>query len=98
MASALSVASLILVVFASALPAPSTAQSNIPSGTPTNVLKNGGAAAAAAVNVPAARPARQVTLVTAKIENWPEQIEAQGHVMPWQETRVGKRFFKIMIL
>ena len=45
------------------------------------------AAPAAPVNTaPAVRP---VALVAPKTENWPDQIEAQGNVMPWQETRIG---------
>lgn len=41
------------------------------------------------VIVPPVRPARTVSLVTPKTENWPDQVEAQGNIMPWQETRVG---------
>jgi HlyD family secretion protein len=44
-------------------------------------------AAAPAANV--APPPRTVSLITAKSEQWPEQIEAQGNIMPWQETRIG---------
>lgn len=40
-------------------------------------------------NEPAAPPARQVTLVAPHTEVWPDQIEANGNIMPWQETRVG---------
>jgi len=32
---------------------------------------------------------RTVALVTPKVEMWPDQIEASGDVMPWQETRIG---------
>lgn len=42
--------------------------------------------AAAAV---AAAPLRSVSLVRPKIEMWPEQLEAHGNIMPWQETRIG---------
>jgi HlyD family secretion protein len=38
---------------------------------------------------PPERPTRWVAVVTPKIEMWPDQMEAQGNVMPWQETRVG---------
>ena len=38
---------------------------------------------------PPARPVHSVSLVTPKVEMWPDQIEAQGNIMPWQETRVG---------
>lgn len=38
---------------------------------------------------PPGRPVRSVSLVTPKIEMWPDQIEAQGNIMPWQETRIG---------
>lgn len=96
--NALSIASLAFMVSATTLPALSVAQSNAPSGTPTNVLKNGGAAAAGTANAPAVRPARTVTLVAAKLEDWPEQIEAQGHVMPWQETRVGTEIGGLRLL
>ena len=32
---------------------------------------------------------RSVSLVTPKTETWPDQIEAHGNIMPWQETRIG---------
>lgn len=32
---------------------------------------------------------REVSLVSAKVEMWPEQIEAQGDIMPWREISVG---------
>jgi len=32
---------------------------------------------------------RSVSLVAPRVEMWPDQIEAQGNIMPWQETRVG---------
>jgi len=38
---------------------------------------------------PPAPPVRQVTLVAPHTEVWPDQIEANGNIMPWQETRVG---------
>ena len=38
---------------------------------------------------PLARPVRSVSLVAPKIEMWADQIEARGHIMPWQETRIG---------
>lgn len=38
---------------------------------------------------PPARPVRSVSLITPKVEMWPDQIEAHGNIMPWQETRVG---------
>ena len=90
-----------LAFIASALPALSTAQttpSNVPNGIPTNVLKNGGPAATAAANAAAARPARPVTLIAPRVEDWPEQIDAQGHVMPWQETRVGTEIGGLRLL
>ena len=34
-------------------------------------------------------PPRTVSLIKAKTEDWPEQIEAHGNIMPWQETHVG---------
>ena len=36
-----------------------------------------------------ARPTHWVSLISLKTENWPDQVEAQGNIMPWQETRVG---------
>lgn len=49
---------------------------------------NGAATGAAngATPAPAARP---VSLLRPLSEQWPEQIEASGNVMPWQETRIG---------
>lgn len=43
-----------------------------------------------AVSQDAARtpPPRAVSLITPKIETWPDQIEAHGNVMPWREARV----------
>lgn len=41
------------------------------------------------VNQPPAPALRQVTLVAPHTEVWPDQIEASGNIMPWQETRVG---------
>jgi len=38
---------------------------------------------------PPLRPARALALVTPKVEMWPDEIEAHGDIMPWQETRVG---------
>lgn len=34
-------------------------------------------------------PATPVTLVKAKSALWPDQIEASGSIMPWQETHIG---------
>ena len=68
----------------------------IAASAPTNAQTPAPAAApkAAAVTptpaaVPAVKPARAVSLVAPRIEMWPEQMEASGNVMPWQETRIG---------
>ena len=47
---------------------------------------------------PPARPVRSVSLVTPKFEMWPDSIEAQGNVMPWQETRVGTEIGGLRVL
>ncbi|UCV16914.1 efflux RND transporter periplasmic adaptor subunit [Quatrionicoccus australiensis] len=36
-----------------------------------------------------AAPLRQVAVLRAKTENWPERLEASGNVMPWHESRIG---------
>lgn len=41
------------------------------------------------VVAPPARPVRSVDLVKPRVEMWPDQIEANGNIMPWQETRIG---------
>jgi HlyD family secretion protein len=46
------------------------------------------AALAAAPKV-APLPRRTVSLVTPKLEMWPDPMAATGNIMPWQETRVG---------
>ena len=38
---------------------------------------------------PPVRPVLSVSLIKPKLEMWPDQIEAQGDIMPWQETRIG---------
>lgn len=45
-----------------------------------------GAATARPVAQPAAYP---VSLLRPHSEQWPEQIEASGNILPWQETRIG---------
>ena len=54
------------------------------------------APAAATTPAPAAAPtaasekaARGVSLVAPRVEMWPDQMEASGNIMPWQEARVG---------
>ena len=79
-------ASLVLLLSASTI---SIAQSTASPGVPQNAAKNGSAAAPAVQNVPPPRPARLVSLITLKSETWPDQIEAHGNIMPWQETRIG---------
>lgn len=48
---------------------------------------------AAARTVPAgpvaAPPVRTVTLIRPTTELWPDQIEASGNIMPWQESHIG---------
>ena len=46
----------------------------------------------------APEPARAVTLVTPKTEMWPDQLEATGNVMPWQETRIGTEIGGLRVL
>ena len=49
------------------------------------------AAPAVSVAAPVApvAPATPVTLVKAKSALWPDEIEASGSIMPWQETHIG---------
>lgn len=42
-----------------------------------------------AAPVPPPSPIRSVSLVRPKIEVWPDQIEATGNIMPWQESHIG---------
>ena len=63
-------------------PAPSTAQES-------DKGKIAAEPAPASEAPPAEQPVRSVSLVTPRVEMWPDQIEAQGNIMPWQETRVG---------
>ncbi|MCB4361845.1 efflux RND transporter periplasmic adaptor subunit [Quatrionicoccus australiensis] len=44
---------------------------------------------AAAAKAEPAAPLRQVAVLRAKTENWPERLEASGNVMPWHESRIG---------
>lgn len=79
---------------------PATAESpGTTAGSDVQVSERGGDAASASEQAPLAESAtikqapapvvRQVTLVAPHNEVWPDQIEANGNVMPWQETRVG---------
>lgn len=38
---------------------------------------------------PAPAEAAPVALVKPKVEHWPDQIEATGYIMPWQESHIG---------
>ncbi len=70
----------ILALLTLCLAASASAQNAAPGKTPP------------AANEKAAQTApevRTVSVVRPKSETRPEPIEAQGHVMPWQETRVG---------
>ncbi len=88
-ASAVALAlSLALIVGATA---PSRAQ------TSPAAAKPAGAAPASPPAV-APEPQRTVTLVTPKIEMWPDQMEASGNVMPWQETRIGTEIGGLRVL
>ncbi|WP_153114797.1 efflux RND transporter periplasmic adaptor subunit [Rhodocyclus tenuis] len=49
----------------------------------------------AAATQPAARP---VSLLRPLSEQWPEQIEASGNIMPWQETRIGTEIGGLRLL
>lgn len=44
---------------------------------------------ASAAKAEPAAPLRQVTVLRAKTENWPERLDASGNVMPWHESRIG---------
>ena len=74
--------------------APSSAQTP---ATPVVAPKAAGAAPAPAPQV-TPEPARAVSLVTPKVEMWPDQMEATGNIMPWQETRVGTEIGGLRLL
>ena len=74
--------------------APSSAQTP---ATSVVAPKTAGAVPAAAPKV-APEPERSVALVTPKVEMWPDQMEATGNVMPWQETRVGTEIGGLRLL
>ena len=58
--------------------------------TPPPATAPKAASAVPAASAPITPPAqRAVALIAPRIEMWPEQMEAQGNIMPWQETRVG---------
>lgn len=69
----------------------SSAQNTAPPGVAQKSAKAGDAKvpAPASPSVPAVRPVPSVSVIVPKIEMWPDQIEAHGDIMPWQETRVG---------
>ncbi len=85
--------SVTVLVFTLCVSMPSSAQN--PTATTVTNKNTPGAAPSVPDRVPAppaippARPVRSVTLVAPKIEMWPDQIEANGNIMPWQETRIG---------
>jgi len=60
--------------------------------------KAGEVAIPAAKIAPPPVPIRSVLLATPTIEMWPDQIEAHGHIMPWQETRVGTEIGGLRLL
>ena len=82
------------LAFVLGVAAPSSAQTP---ATPVVAPKAAGAAPAAAPKATPA-PARAVSLVTPKIEMWPDQMEATGNIMPWQETRVGTEIGGLRLL
>lgn len=67
-------------------PAPNSTAANAPTAAP---LSPAPAPAAVPQVTPPPPAVRSVSLVTPKTETWPDQIEAQGNIMPWQETRIG---------
>lgn len=75
------------------------------SATPAAVASAPAAASApvaAQSVVPLAPVVRSVTLVSPKFETWPEPIDADGDVMPWQEMRVytevgGLRLVRVLV-
>ncbi len=84
---------LVFLVFSMFVPMPVNAQSALGAGAPLEAPAGQKAPKAIPDVVPEvqppARPVRSVSLITPKVEMWPDQIEAQGNIMPWQETRVG---------
>ena len=75
------------VLLALLLPAALTCLAAQPMSSPG--ASAGAAKAAAPAAVVSTPVVRAVALVAPKTENWPDQIDAQGNVMPWQETRIG---------
>ena len=57
--------------------------------TPPAVAPNPIAVEVAALPPVAPPPRRTVALIAPRVEMWPDQMEATGNIMPWQETRVG---------
>ena len=49
-------------------------------------------------SAPPPRVVQTVSLIKPKIEMWPDQIEAHGNVMPWQETRIGTEIGGLRVL
>lgn len=41
---------------------------------------------------------RTVSLITPKIEAWPDQIDAHGNIMPWQEVRVDSEIAGLRLI
>ena len=84
---------LVLLAFSMFVPVSVNAQSTPVAGTPVDAQAGQKAPIAAPAAVPEVQPparlVRSVSLITPKVEMWPDQIEAQGNIMPWQETRVG---------
>ena len=74
-------------------PLPSSAETSKPPTVSSRYTTSKGAQIPAPVSAPQvaplAQPVRQVSLIAPKIEMWPDQIEAHGNIMPWQETRIG---------
>lgn len=85
--------SLVFLVLSTYTPISVSAESAPAGSTPVETKAGQKAPMAAPIAVPEvqppARPVRSVLLITPKVEMWPDQIEAQGNIMPWQETRVG---------
>lgn len=75
--------------FASLLCASPSAHAQPPAAPAANQANAADKDAPVPEAAPAAQSARPVSLVAPKVEMWPDQIEAHGNIMPWQETRVG---------
>jgi len=67
----------------------SYAQASSPDSTQTTAQPEAASATPPAAPAASEPAATAVTLVKPKSALWPEQIEASGSIMPWQETHIG---------